>query len=44
MKESVKIEAKNTVARFFERIMIDKRKKNDEINRKIENGEIKVAD
>ena len=43
MKEAVKIKTENSVARFFEQIMIDKQAKNKEINRKIKNGEIKVA-
>lgn len=43
MKEAVEIKTSNAVARFFEKIMVDKRENNKEINRKIKNGEIKVA-
>lgn len=44
MKETVEIKAPNVVARFFERIMVDKKERNEEINRKIKSGEIKVSE
>lgn len=44
MKETVEITAPNVVARFFESIMVDQKERNDEINRKIKSGEIKVSE
>jgi len=44
MKSAKEIKTSNKVVQFFYRMMEEKRERNDEVRRKIKNGEIKVAE
>lgn len=44
MEESIKIKGSPAVAKFFEKILADKRERKEESRRKFKNGELKISE